>query len=172
MIDRTLSLPEHDYKDALVAFSPNLELLFIGNMVANTMKIDGKPLHIPIQFLHQNTVTGPDQEIRWNGSFSPCSKYFMLFLDPMDAIEQSAELHLFHIGTLADSLDELTFPDLDIAPFGRLGVSFHPYRSHIVLLSGQKAIPRHERETTCQLLDIKAGRVEGLGSQSHPKRCK
>ena len=172
LVNRTLDLPNRDYENALAIFSPNLELLFIGNMILSTRAADLKPLPVPTHFLYQDTMNGLDRRDSWSGSFSACSEYLVLFLDPVDRTKQPAELHVFHIGALRDSLDELTFPNLDITPYERLDVSFHPHGTHVLLLSGQKAISRREWETNCQLLNVKTGAVERLGSQSHPRRCK
>lgn len=66
---------------------------------------------------------------------------------------------------------EMTLPGMDTAAHERLEVSFHPQQSHFLLISSQRQTPRYQGETTCQLLDMRSGAIERLGSREHPRRC-
>ena len=169
-MERTLDLPAKNYDDALVIFCANLECLFIGDVIVNLRQTDSRIMFVPIKFLTRATKDKYDQTDGWSGSFDARSQYLALFSYPVDRKTQSADLHIFSIGN--DVIDEMTFPDLDLTPYERLDVQFHLYWFNVLLLSGQKRLPRYERETQCRLLNLVTGELEDLGSQSHPRRCK
>lgn len=128
-------------------------------------------LPFPAQSLPQEATNGLDRRDGWGGRFSSCSSYFALFLDPMGVKERVAQLHVFQINASGDTVEKMTLPGMDTAAHERLEVSFHPQQSHFLLISSQRQTPRYQGETTCQLLDMRSGAIERLGSREHPRRC-
>lgn len=172
--DWVVDLPHRGYERALTVFSPHLNLLFLGDMILSMRDANTRPLSVPIHLLHEDPSEESERQGAWNCSFSSCSNYFALSFNPMDVENLSVKLHIFHIDLIEKSMKELTFPNVNVAMYKRLGTSFYPYSEEfsLLLLSCQKSISEQESETLCQLLNLRTGEVEQLGVRKHPEGCK
>ena len=171
-IDHILSLPQQEYQDALVAFSADLSLVFIGNVVIDTLHPEMDPRLVQVEMLHR---ASSESKGIWACTFAACSQYIALHFDPMDfqpertiqEEERGAKIFVFYLCPGRKSPKEVAFPNVDITACGRLYSQFHPaseFSTALLLRSWEKASLRTYR-FVCQLLDVRNGNVEQIGSE-------
>ena len=175
MVDHNLNLPHQDYQDALVAFSPDVSLVFIGNVVLHTLYPDVEPRLVPVEMLHQASSKSGEPEGTWACTFAACLQYMALYFDPMNFgrtptpqdEKLDAKLCVFDLLSGGNSVIGMPLSNVDISASSRLYVQFHPAPecSATLLISSRKYTSRTFHRTVCQLLDVRTEAIEQLGSE-------
>ena len=172
-----LNLPEDDNRDdgilPLISFSPNLELILVGNALLEVRAPKAEPLSLPIPEVSgnkQREFLGHD----WTCTFSACSRYIALMNEPVISNEYQAKLILFHFDMQGKTCARF-FKDIRVTQYYRLTVDFHPYRPEMVLNGWIKGDPAAESlspymcqadkitDVTSILLDFENGNSINLG---------
>ena len=120
-----------DENPPLVGFSPDLELILIGNALLEIRAPKAKPLSLPIPETHGNKLK-IFPEHHWTCSFSVCSRYLAIVHSPWGAGQNQARLFLFRID-MQGKMCAHFFEDIYIAQCHKLTVNFHPDRPEMVL---------------------------------------
>ena len=172
-----LNFPEDDnHSDGnppLVKFSPNLELVLIGNVLLETRAPKAEPLFLPMPKASGNKLK-TDFEAHWTCTFSACSRYIALVQNRNLRTQFPAELLLFHID-MQNKTYARCFQDIPVAKYHKLTVDFHPHRPELVLNGWVKGDPEIESlvlyqhqadkivEVTTLLLDLEKKNSISLG---------
>ena len=138
-----LNFPEDDNWDdgnpPLISFSPNLELILVGNALLEIRAPKAEPLSLPIPEISGNKLRGflgPE----WTSTFSACSRYIALLNGPESTGHYSPELTLFNFDMQRKTSARL-FKDICVAQYYMLTVDFHPHRPEMVLNGWIKGDP-------------------------------
>lgn len=138
-----LNLPEGDnWKDGnppLISFSPNLELILVGNALLEIRAPMAEPLYLPIPEISGNKLRGFLGE-GWTCTFSACSTYIALINGADFTGQFSPELTLFHFDMQRKTCARL-FKEICVAQYYMLSVDFHPHRPEMVLNGWLKGDP-------------------------------
>lgn len=172
-----LNLPEPDAqcdgRQPLVRFSPNLDLIFVGNVLLEVRVPESKPLLLPLpktlsSGLHRH------KEGLWACQFSACSQYIAITRNPELNRQCLGELLVFEI----DMKRKIWFPrfeDACVAQYNRLMLDFHPRRPELVINGWIEGVPDSGSiapykcdaytimAVTSLLLDLTNGRLVDLG---------
>ncbi len=159
----------------LVKFSPNLEIVLIGNKLIKTMAPEGEPLSLPFQQLDQTwlrhsfdpSIWSNDEKLiepMWTCGFSACSTYIVLAFNPSGARDWSAQLHIFRFDMKSRTCTRCSTLDFCPSQFNRLTFDFHPNRPELILsgLSSRGCVSKpgnslfslDEIKVATQLLDL------------------
>ena len=138
-----LNFPEDDNWDdgnpPLIRFSPNLELILVGNALLEIRAPKAEPLFLPVPEISGNKLRGFLGH-SWTCTFSACSRYIALLNCPDSTGQYQAELILFHFDMQRKTCARF-FEDICVAQYYRLTVDFHPHRPEMVLNGWIKGNP-------------------------------
>ena len=138
-----LNLPESDNWDdgnlPLISFSPNLELILVGNALLEVRAPMAEALYLPIPEISGNKLRGFLGE-EWTCTFSACSTYIALINSADSTGQFSPELTLFHFDMQRKTCARL-FKEIRVAQYYMLTVDFHPHRPEMVLNGWIKGNP-------------------------------
>lgn len=124
----------------LIKFSPNLEVVFIGNLLLRTMVPDAEPILLPIARLYKPRL---EPGLNWTCSFSACSAYVVLAYNPAFPDEPShssspdhpAQLHIFRFNIGDRKYTRCNTRAVSLSQYDKRTIDFHPYLPELVLNS-------------------------------------
>lgn len=157
----------------LIRFSPNLESIFIGNVILEVKVPESKPLFLPLTKTLGSEHLGSWEEL-WTCQFSACSQYVAITQNPELIRQGLGELLVFEID-MKRKVWIRRFQDICVAQYNRLKVAFHPHRPELVINGWIKGDPDSEdfapyvhhphkiMAVTTLLLDLRDGRLVDLG---------
>ena len=138
-----LNLPKGDNWDdgnpPLINFSPNLELILVGNALLEIGAPKAEPLYLPIPEISGSKLRGFLGEY-WTCTFSACSTYIALLNNPDSTGQFSPELTLFHFDMQRKTCVRY-FKEIRVAQYYMLTVDFHPHSPEMVLNGWIKGDP-------------------------------
>lgn len=147
-----LDLPEDENWDdgspPLISFSPNLELILVGNALLEIQAPNAEPLYLPIPEISGNKLRGFLGE-DWTCTFSACSRYIALLNGPEYTGQYSPQLTLFNFDMQRKTCARF-FKEICVAQYYMVTVDFHPHRPEMVLNGWIKGDPAVESSTPYQ----------------------